>query len=367
MEKVILKNVTDYIKYTQIVSNLARQKMLVLTICSMLKSRSVVLGELAYHLNDSVKTSSNETRLRDFFREVDFDYYELAKFIVCFLLSEPCHKIRLSIDRTNWEFGTHSINILMVTASRNNHNVPLFWDLLDNKGGNSNTTQRIDILQKCIDLLGESKIGLLVGDREFIGEKWLNFLKKKHIPFCVRVPKSHKIEDMEGNIYLAEELWQRRKKPISFKYCIVDGVKGSAYISVDAKNNLLFLFGTVNVVYLEQMYKKRWTIETIFHSFKSRGFNLEDTHIQINERIEKLIGVVSIAYAFCCSLGIFIDKNDKKIKLKNHKRKTNSFFRYGLNFFREGFKVGYKYKQQWIDLFTNFCKAVFPNTSLSVT
>ena len=40
----------------------------------MLKSRSVVLPELAVHLNDAVKTDSNQTRLRDFFRETTFDY-----------------------------------------------------------------------------------------------------------------------------------------------------------------------------------------------------------------------------------------------------------------------------------------------------
>ncbi|MEY4903093.1 MAG: hypothetical protein RLZZ292_908 [Bacteroidota bacterium] len=75
------------------------------------------------------------------------------------------------------------------------------------------------------------------------------------------------------------------KRPISFQHCIVDDVRGSAYISLDAKKQLLFLFSTANVAYLEQFYKKRWTIETIFHAFKSRGFNLEATHIKINGRI----------------------------------------------------------------------------------
>lgn len=128
--------------------------MLIRTLSSVLKSRSVVLSELAVHLNDSVKTASNETRLHDFFREVEFDYNALAKFILAFLLSKPEQKIRLCIYRTNWELGAHSTNILMVTASYGSYNIPLFRDLLDNKGGNSNTEQRINILQQCIDLLG---------------------------------------------------------------------------------------------------------------------------------------------------------------------------------------------------------------------
>lgn len=172
MEKAIINSISEHLKMTQIVSNLSRQKMLIQTLCSMLKSRSVVLSELAVHLNDSVKTDSNETRLRDFFREVNLDYTALAKFILAFLMSKPGQKIRLSIDRTNWEFGSHSTNILMVTASNGSYNIPLFWDLLDNKGGNSNTVQRINILQQCIDLLGSERISMLVGDREFIGQKW---------------------------------------------------------------------------------------------------------------------------------------------------------------------------------------------------
>lgn len=365
MEKVIISSIEEYLQWTQIVSNLSRQKMLVLTLCAMLKSRSVVLSELAVHLNDSVKTDSNETRLRDFFREVEFDYDALAAFVLAFLVSQPFEKIRLTIDRTNWEFGAHSTNILMVTASKGTYNIPLYWELLDNEGGNSNSEQRIDILQKCIDLLGPERIGFILGDREFIGQIWLKFLKSKKILFCVRVPKHHIIETTDGQKYSAEMVLQNRGQTTRFKHCMVDGVWGSAVITKDAKGELLFLFGTANVHYLEQFYAKRWTIETIFHAFKSRGLNLEDTHLKINERLKKLIGLVSMAYAFCCSLGIFRHEKDKPIKKKNHKRKTKSFFRYGLDFIRDGFKKGYKYQEQWLNIFKEFIKFIFVNNSLS--
>jgi Transposase DDE domain len=365
MDKFIIDAISEHLNKTQIVSNLSRQKMLVMTLCSLIRTRSVVLAELAVNLNDAVKTESNETRLRDFFREVKFDYTALATFVFSFLAAQPGQKIRLTIDRTNWKFGSHSTNILMVIASKGNHNIPLFWDMLDNKGGNSNCEQRLDILQKCIDLLGAKHIGLVLGDREFIGQIWLKFLKKKEIPFCVRVPKHHIIEATDGQQYLAEDLWKSRKQPIRFKECMVDGVWGSAVITTDAKGDLLYLFGTAKVDYLEQFYQKRWTIETVFHAFKSRGFNLEDTHLNIDERLKKLIGIVSMGYAFCCSLGIFRHENEKPIKNKKHKRKTKSFFRYGLDFLRDGFKVGYKYQAEWLQIFKKFIKFIFVNNSLS--
>jgi hypothetical protein len=366
MEEVLIKSVSDYIQYTQIVSNLSRQKMLLMTICSMIKTRSVVLSEIAVQLNDDVKTDSNETRLRDFFREVEFNYDELAKFIFVFLMSNPHQKIRLTIDRTNWEFGNHSINILMIIASNGKNHLPIYWKLLDNDGGNSNSEQRNDLVQKCIDLLGAQRIGLLLGDREFIGLKWLKYLKKNNIRFCVRVPKSHLIETTDHEKYHAQEVWDRNKRPVKFQTCQVDGVWGSALVSIDAKGELLYLFGNANVDYFDQFYKKRWTIETMFQSFKSRGLDLEKTHLKINDRIKKLVGVVSLAFAFCISLGVFIDEKEKKIPLKNHKRKTKSFFRCGLDFIRDCLKANYKYRKECERIFKDFIQFIFINNDFSI-
>jgi Transposase DDE domain len=128
---------------------------------------------------------------------------------------------------------------------------------------------------------------------------------------------------------------------------------------------LLFLFGTVETKFLDQFYKKRWVIETAFQAFKSRGFNLEQPHLKSNDKLKKLVALVAMGYVFCISLGIFRHNKDKKIKIKSHNRKANSFFRYGLNFIRDGFNVGYKYQNQWCDLFTQFIKFIFVNHSLS--
>ena len=254
----------------------------------------------------------------------------------------------------------------MIIASKGTYSVPIYWELLDNKGGNSNGQQRIDLLSKCITLLGSDKIGLILGDREFIGNKWLNYLKINKIPFCVRVPKSHLIETEYGEILDADNIRQNQKNTESkdyFNNCLVDGVWGNVMIGTDAKGTLLYLFGTVKATLLEQLYKRRWTIETTFQAFKSRGFNLEMTHISIVERLKKLIGPV--AMAFTISLGQYQHDSHKKISTKIHGRKAKSFFRYGLEFIRDGFKIGYKYQKEWIEIFASFIKYIFANDSLS--
>ena len=50
--------------------------------------------------------------------------------------------------------------------------MPLYWELLNNRNGNSNAAQRIAVLEKCVTLLGRRRIGLVLGDREFVGHIW---------------------------------------------------------------------------------------------------------------------------------------------------------------------------------------------------
>lgn len=368
MKKVIIKSIGDYLKHIQIVANLARQKMLVQTICAVIESRSVSLPEVAHHLNPEVKTASNETRLRDFFREVTFNYDELAAVLVNFLKEQPNVKVRLTVDRTNWKFGTHATNILMIIASKGSYSVPLYWEMLDNKGGNSNTEQRIDIFKKCIDIIGAQQVGLVLGDREFIGHDWLKFLKDNKLPFCVRVPKSHYIENINQTKFKAEDVWAKHKQRTDksiFEHCMVDGVWGGAMITTDAKGELLYLFGTADARKLDQFYAKRWTIETMFQAFKGRGFDLEVTHISKNDRLRKLVGVVALAFAFCIAMGQFKHDHDKKITIRKHGRKTKSFFRYGLDFLRDGMKETSKYAHEWLASFTLFVEKFFIKHSFS--
>jgi Transposase DDE domain len=370
MVNILLNQVNSVLSGLEIVKNLSRQKMLILTVCAVIRSRNVQLNEIAYHLNDAVKTASNETRLQDFFREVPFDYEALAAFLLRFLMDcggTTHQKIRLTIDRTEWNFGQQQTNILMVIASKGSHTVPIYWELLDNNSGNSNSEQRIAILEKCVQLIGAKNISYIAGDREFIGQKWLKWLKDKQIAFCVRVPKSHLIEKVDGTILHAEQVFSSQKPPTNFQKCLVDGVWCSATIDTDAKGELLFLIGTVKAEYLTQFYKKRWTIETVFQAFKERGFNLENTHFKKNEKLKKLVAVISLAYAFCVSMGVFKHEKEKSIKIKKHSRKAKSFFRYGLDFLREGMKNDYKYIEQWKILFLQFIENIIIKHSISIT
>lgn len=52
---------------------------------------------------------------------------------------------------------------------------PLLFSMLPKKG-TSNTQERIDLVQRYINLFGRETIDCLLADREFVGEIWINWL-----------------------------------------------------------------------------------------------------------------------------------------------------------------------------------------------
>lgn len=333
--------ITSIFDKIPIVKNLARKKFIILFILAMIKTRKVQFCEIAQCLNDKVKASSNETRIQDFFRNVELDNEQVALLLAMFLPKRG--KLTLCMDRTEWDFGKCQVNILMIVVRCQSVTIPLYWELLDNKSGNSNTDDRIDLLKKCIKLLGAKRIGLFLGDREFIGHRWLKFLKEKGIVFCVRVPKHHTVIRDWHLDYRADKIESllKKRKTVRIGNCMVDGLWGSVYAK-KLKEDILFLFGTAKMDYLAQLYLKRWRIESFFQNIKKRGFDLESTHLKSLEKLKKMMAMVSIAYAFAENMGLHHHLKVKPIPIKNHGYKKNSFARKGIDIIREGIRKDWK-------------------------
>lgn len=337
MKQSLSDQITKILSKTLIVKNLARKKFIGKFVIGLIKSRNVQFCQVAQHLNDEVQIASNEVRIQDFFREVDLNYQSVALLLLSLLPKKK--KLRLCIDRTEWDFGAHQVNILMVVVSSGEITVPLYWEMLDNNSGNSSCQQRNDLLSLCIDLIGAERIGLVIGDREFVGHQWLKYLKDRGVRFVMRLPKHHKIYRLDGRAQLLEQLGLVVDRPRVLPDCLVDGVVGNVWVMLLADGDYLFLLGTVEAKFMGQLYGKRWCIEACFQNMKGRGFDLEDTHLQDDDKLKKLVALVSIAYAFCASLGIYYHRKVKPIRRKNHGYKANSFVRKGIDLIQEWFRA----------------------------
>jgi transposase len=79
-------------------------------------------------------------------------------------------------------------------------------------------------------------------------------------------------------------------------------------------------------------YRERWQIETCFKAMKSSGFDIENTHLQNLDRVEKLLCLVMIAFVWCYKVGDYLDRNVTSIKIKNHGHRAKSLIKYGLEY-----------------------------------
>lgn len=323
----------ELIRSLGIVKHKKRQEFLDKMISGIIKSRSVLFPEIADKMDVSIKVESVERRIQDFFQKVEIDFEKLLLYFLCFVHHD---RLQLSIDRTEWDFGKTQVNILCVLVSIGKMGVPLYFEMLDNNSGNSNADQRIELFKTIIESIGIHRIEVVIMDREFIGNKWLKWLKTKEVKFCVRVPKHHKILLPNGQYIRAEQYWKEHGYGL-FENVVIDGVIVNCSISTDANGELLFLIGTIDAKNLKKTYKKRWTIEVFFQALKGRGFHIETSRLKCLKKYKKLFAIVSMAYTLCWAVGIENGKQNP-VKTKNHGYPQFSVFRRGLNMIRKFYK-----------------------------
>lgn len=353
MKGIIKAQVINILNIVPLAMNVARKKFISSFLLGLLDSRKVQFKEIALHIESDAKLESIERNIQSFFKDFIFDYDKVCLLLLMFL---PKGKLDLSIDRTEWDFGKYQCNILMIIAKYGAVGIPLRWKLLDNKPGNSNWFDRCQLLERLISVIGKERINIIIGDREFIGIDWIKYLKINEIDYCMRVPKSHLVTLRDGNIFSVEELLVSKGERY-FHDCMVDGVWGNSMIKILPKGDFLFLIGSLPAKELGRTYRKRWSIEVLFQSFKKRGFDLESTHLKSSEKLSKLLVFVSIAVAICTRVGEFHHQKVQKIKTKAHGYMANSFFRKGLDILRGGMKnPRADFTQFWQDCISSFIR-----------
>jgi len=320
-----------------------RQETLAWLALLIMQHGTVCLWRLAAYVATAAKTGSVRRRFYRFFQFVERDGAMVARVIVDLL--GPANKPwSLAIDRTNWEFGKISINILMISVIWNGMGVPLIWVLLPHKG-NSNMKGRINLLDRLHKTFPALKIASLMGDREFIGERWMAHLKRHKIPFILRL-RENQFVTREGYApqtiaKLARHL-ERGQKMVVKGWCRLGQnvpARSPAVRLVIMRlktGELLALACSGNPRRALEDYRSRWTIETMFGNLKTKGFNMEDTHITDRGKLSTLLAVLALAVALSVKTGVAVAKN-KPIPVKKHGRRAFSLFALGLHTLRKIF------------------------------
>ena len=316
----------------------ARLTFVALFLVAIFRVETVNLDRLASVFANRAESASSHKRLTRFFRSFEVDFEAIAQAVVSW--SQIPQPWTLSLDRTNWRFGSVHFNILMLGIVHEGVAFPLLWTMLD-KRGNSNSDERMDLIERFERLFPAAQVHCLTGDREFVGKAWCSFLLlPKAMPFRLRLRHSDRISSRSGkrrqrgervfaNLAVGEQrvlsgkrwVWGRRVYVVATR--LADG-------------ELLILATGHRPQSALADYRFRWGIETLFAALKTRGFNLESTHFRHAERLSKLIALLALAFCWAMLTGLW-QHQQVPIPLKAHARRAKSLFRHGCDFLRRTF------------------------------
>lgn len=332
-------------KYSNLVSicheqtgwNLARVKFFVLFICALCKVQAVGFEKLATAFDSSASTSSSLRRIQRFIAAYLLDTDVVARLIFSMLPHKPPY--RLAMDRTSWKFGQTNINVLVLAVVYQGVAFPLIFTMLP-KGGNSNTAERIELIERFTRLFGAEAMDCLTADREFVGESWISYLNEHGIRYAIRIRENFWVWQPHSGRW-AKASWlfsglplngcrvNHRIAYLNNQLCYLSASKGK---DKDGRPELQIIISFNKPEDALDIYKERWQIETAFRALKTSGFNIEDTHLSEIERIEKLFALVTVAFAWAYLVGDYLHKYVKPIQVKRHGNKAKSIFKYGLTY-----------------------------------
>ena len=93
-------------------------------------------------------------------------------------------------------------------------------------------------------------------------------------------------------------------------------------------------------------------VETLFSCMKSRGFNLEETHITKPLRIKRLLVIPVIAFCWAHRVGQWQNDSIKPIRINKYQRLVKSIFHTGLDFIRNRLFKLFSADYSIVDLFS---------------
>jgi hypothetical protein len=311
-------------------------------LCS-LQLTTTNLRRIAVSLKAGVEERSNYRRIRRFLADYDVDYATLSRLLVRLVPQEPPYV--LVLDRTEWHFGATPVNVLMIGIAHRGIAFPVAWTVLL-KSGSSGSSEQIEVLEAALHALSASEVEALTADREFISVPWLKRLRAASIPFVIRLRSDRRLCLGEDGPALPAKMYARGLALGDHRVVGTRRLKGEdgadvpvqilvrrvGSNTVPLKDRFLVLaISGVAPTRGPKLYRRRWEVETLFAALKSRGFDLEATHLTAPDRIRRLIGLLAVAFAWSHLVG------EKRAEIhgppprKAHGRRNRSLFRYGLD------------------------------------
>lgn len=225
-------------------------------------------------------------------------------FIIGFIQKVAKMKQELVFVIDGSETGENCVT-LMISLVWGKRSIPIIWLTRQGKKGHFSEQVHIDLLQSLSTVLtqiGITERVIILGDGEFDGDKWVQFIQSLKWEYVLRTSLDRKVSN-NGDVF-----------PISKLPIYPCSECGFAYLGINISHAVLWkgrkykdpipLITNMEVAKMAcKYYKFRFSIETLFKDIKSNGFNIHKVKIYHPQRIQNLLIVVCLAFLFAFAIG----------------------------------------------------------------
>lgn len=294
------------------------QEKLALLVGVAIENQTCNLAEWSAKLPiETEKEASRYTWIERFFRAKTMNDREIMTVFARQALEAACQNnqtIIVCMDQTSLG-NTHGI--LMVSCRVQNRGVPLFW-ITEQTAGNIGFLQQEKLFWELDAVIPQGSHVLFLGDRFFGTAALIKACQDRGWSYRIRLKGNLTCQHEGGEITTGE---------------IVSlpgyGVENAGLYNTGVVTNIGVLHEKGHdepwIIAMDSIpskikvldYGLRWSIESMFSDMKTRGFGLEDTHLQRPERVTRLVLVLSIAMHWAVVVGIQKQNAQKKTSETN--------------------------------------------------
>jgi hypothetical protein len=339
----------------------ARLNFLAKALLALLAAGSVNLTKVARAFCGPAQLDSHYKRLQRFLRGFDcLGDGRLARLLAGLSGVEPPWV--LSLDRSDWRPAVPGaalpwINFLVLGIVRDGVAYPLVWALLP-KAGSSNAEERIALMERFLTLFGPKAVRFIAMDREFgASRRWVQWLAQRGLNFRLRLCVSTQLSYGAGKPAPVGRLFgglrptkavqprgARRLFGVRVRVAALRLPPEKCRLTQAAKrakghghlgDELVVVVGAYRRGERADLladYRLRWGIESLFGALKSRGFDLESTHLHHPERLERLLALLALGFGWAHRTGLWVAEHVRAPRLiAKYGRRAKSLFRLGLD------------------------------------
>jgi hypothetical protein len=299
----------------------------------IVQSKQSHLEKIARHAPDGNHVSSREKKFTRFIKndEINAQTYFLP-FIMALLTSlASSGSLILVMDAS--ETGRRCLT-LMVSVVYCGRALPIVWKTVKGNKGHLPETTHLELLWEAQAVMPNGAAVIFLGDGEFDGSQLQQALTNAGWEYVCRTAKNRQITD-EGDQFALDEILLCEgdcvdMPGVSFGHEGYGPVLVIAWWKEGCEAPIYLVSNMECVDEACYLYGYRFTIETFFSDQKSRGFNLNKSHISDPERIARFLIASCLAYIWVIYLGVRAVKDKLQAIIHRADRCDLSLFQLGL-------------------------------------